>query len=75
MTPEWIVLLKAGAVHCGLVLGWVHKPAVMIGERKVGTGGLIASTFRLMRDAPGEDPVAAALFDAHIAAAMKIDLA
>jgi hypothetical protein len=65
----------AGAVHSGLVLGWVHKPAVMIGERKVGRGGLVASTFRLMRDAPGEDPVATALFDAQIATAMKMDLA
>jgi Glycosyl hydrolases family 2, TIM barrel domain/Glycosyl hydrolases family 2/Glycosyl hydrolases family 2, sugar binding domain len=65
----------AGSVHSGLVLGWVHKPAVMIGERKVGTGGLIASTFRLMRDPPGEDPVAAALFDAQIAAAIKMKVA
>jgi Glycosyl hydrolases family 2, TIM barrel domain/Glycosyl hydrolases family 2/Glycosyl hydrolases family 2, sugar binding domain len=64
----------AGAVHSGLVLGWVHKPAVMIGERKVGRGGLIASTFRLMRDQPGEDPLAGALFDAQIAAAMKMSL-
>jgi hypothetical protein len=64
----------AGAVHSGLVLGWVHKPAVMIGERRVGTGGLIASTFRLLRDPPGEDPVAAALFDAQIAAAMDMSL-
>lgn len=64
----------AGAVHSGLVLGWVHKPAVMIAERKVGKGGLIASTFRLMRDPPGEDPVASALFDAQIVAAMRITL-
>ena len=65
----------AGAVHSGLVLGWVHKPAVMIGERCVGKGGLVASTFRLMRNPPNEDPVAAALFDAHIAAVMKMKLA
>lgn len=65
----------AGAVHSGLVVGWVHKPATMIGERKIGRGGLIASTFRLMRDPPGEDPPAAALFDAQIATAMKMSLA
>jgi hypothetical protein len=64
----------AGAVHSGLVVGWIHKPAVMIGERKVGTGGLIASTFRLMRDPPGKDPVAAALFDAHVASAVTMNL-
>ncbi len=55
-----------GPVHAGLVVGWVHKPAATIAERRVGKGGLVASTFRLMQDAPGEDPVAAALFDALV---------
>ena len=55
-----------GTVHAGLVVGWVHKPAATIAERRVGKGGLVASTFRLLRDAPGDDPVAAALFDALI---------
>ena len=55
-----------GPVHAGLVVGWVHKPAVTIAERRVGKGGLVASTFRLMQDAPGKDPVAAALFDALV---------
>ena len=59
-----------GPVHAGLVVGWVHKPAVTIAERRVGKGGLVASTFRLMQDAPGDDPVAAALFDALVRTAL-----
>jgi hypothetical protein len=58
-----------GAVHAGLVLGWVHKPAATIAERRVGKGAVLATTFRLLRDAPGDDPVAAVLFDALVAAA------
>ncbi len=56
-----------GLVHAGLVVGWAHKPAVLIGERRVGKGALVATTFRLTNDAPGFDPVAAALFDALVA--------
>ena len=56
-----------GAVHAGLVVGWIHKPAATIAERRVGQGKLMATTFRLLRDAPGEDPVAAVLFDALMA--------
>jgi hypothetical protein len=55
-----------GPVHSGIVVGWVHKPMALIAERKVGKGGLVASTFRLFTDAPGHDPVAATLFDALI---------
>ncbi len=57
----------AGPVHGGLVIGWVHKPAVTIAERRVGKGGLVATTFRLTNAPAGTDPVAAALFDAMIA--------
>lgn len=58
----------AGAVHGGLVLGWVHKPAATIAERPVGNGKVLATTFRLLRDEPGDDPVAAVLFDAMVRA-------
>jgi len=51
-------------VHAGIVVGWVHKPAAIIGEKRVGRGGVVATTFRLTREAPGADPVATALFDA-----------
>jgi hypothetical protein len=53
-----------GPVHAGIVVGWVHKPAALIAERRVGKGGLVASTFRLLTEAAGEDPVAGYLFDA-----------
>jgi hypothetical protein len=59
-----------GPVHAGIVVGWVHKPAALIAERRVGRGGLVASTFRLCGYPPGDDPVASALFDALIAQAM-----
>ena len=52
-----------GPVHAGIVVGWVHKPAALIAERRVGRGGLVANTFRLTGSAPGTDPVADALFD------------
>ena len=65
----------AGSVQAGLVVGWVHKPAALIAERRVGRGGLVASTFRLMTEAAGVDPVAGYLFDALIRAAkgLKVD--
>jgi hypothetical protein len=55
-----------GPVQAGLVVGWVHKAAATIASRRVGRGGLVATTFRLLSDPPGEDPVAAALFDALV---------
>jgi hypothetical protein len=64
----------AGPVQAGLVVGWAHKPAALIASRKVGRGGLVASTFRLLNDAPGEDPVAAALMDALIAQAAGLQV-
>ena len=53
-------------VHAGIVVGWVHKPAAIIGEKRVGRGGVVATTFRLTRENPGADPVATALFDALV---------
>jgi hypothetical protein len=60
-----------GAVHAGLVLGWIHKPAATIAERRVGEGKMVATTFRLLRDTAGDDPVAAVLFDALVGLAMR----
>lgn len=59
-------------VHAGMVVGWVHKPAAIIGEKRVGRGGVVATTFRLTREAPGADPVAAALFDALVVATTEL---
>ena len=55
-----------GPVQAGLVVGWVHKAAATIASRRVGRGGLTATTFRLLSDPPGRDAVASALFDALI---------
>jgi hypothetical protein len=51
-------------VHSGMVIGWVHKPAGLIVQRERGRGKMVVSTFRLLEDAPGVDPVATALLDA-----------
>ncbi|MCR6672081.1 glycoside hydrolase family 2 protein [Devosia ginsengisoli] len=59
-------------VHAGMVVGWVHKPAAIIGEKRVGRGGVVATTFRLTSEAPGADPVAAALFDALVVATKEL---
>lgn len=59
-------------VIAGMVCGWVHKPAAIIGEKRVGRGGVVATTFRLTREAPGADPVAAALFDGLVTTAGEL---
>ena len=53
-----------GPVHAGVVVGWCHKPAALIAERRVGQGMLVATTFRLLAEAPGADPVATTLLQA-----------
>ena len=78
-----------GAIHAGQVVGWVHKPAATIAERRVGKGGLVATTFRLLngtkiglksiqigvKTIQKTDPVAVFLFRALLetAANMKIE--
>lgn len=63
-----------GPVHAGLVVGWVHKPAALIAERRVGKGAVLVSTFRLFQDAPGQDPVATSLLASLIDAALAMKL-
>lgn len=58
-------------VHAGLVVGWIHKPVALTIERAYGKGRLVASVFRMFRDAPGEDPAAEALLDAHVELALS----
>ena len=53
-------------VFGGLVVGWIHKPVALGVERSYGKGRLVASTFRLFRDAPMADPTATVLFDSLI---------
>ena len=57
-------------VHAGIVVGWVHKPAGLIVERERGRGKMVVTTFRLLEETPGADPVATALLDALIELAM-----
>ncbi|NBZ86247.1 glycoside hydrolase family 2 protein [Stagnihabitans tardus] len=60
----WAQWEFAGPVISAVVVGWVHKPAVLIGRRTVGEGEILASTYRLMG---ADDPLADALFDALVA--------
>ncbi len=57
-------------VPAGLLLGWVHKPVALIATLPTGAGQLLVTTFRLLRDAPGADPVAATLLRGLIATAL-----
>ena len=61
---------EAGIMPSGVVVGWIHKPAGFIMQRRFGRGCLVMSSFRLMRDAPGIDPVATALMDRLVMAAL-----
>ena len=63
----------AAAVQAGVVVGWAHKPAATIAQRRVGNGTLVATTFRLLSDAAGVDPVAAALFHALLESAANLE--
>jgi hypothetical protein len=55
-----------GRVHSGTVVGWVHRPAAFVIEKRLGRGKLVISTFRLMRDAFDADPTATAIWDGLI---------
>ncbi|MDB5555768.1 MAG: putative glycosyl hydrolase [Rhizobium sp.] len=52
-----------GRIHAGVVVGWVHKPAAFIVEKRLGRGKLVATTFRLQSETAVDDPVATALYD------------
>jgi hypothetical protein len=58
-------------VFSGLVVGWIHKPVALGVERSYGRGRLVASTFRLFRDAPLADPTATMLFDSLVDLALE----
>jgi hypothetical protein len=58
-------------VHAGMVAGWVHKPAALLLEQAYGRGRFVATTFRLLEDAPGADPTATALLDGLIELALR----
>jgi hypothetical protein len=56
-------------VQAGVVVGWVHKPAVLVGERRFGKGKVVLSSFHLPDELLGNDPTATALLAALIEAA------
>lgn len=53
-------------VYAGIFVGWVNKMATLIGVRRYGRGQVVLTTFRLLNDRPGEDPVATTLLDGLI---------
>ncbi|MDX9952922.1 MAG: glycoside hydrolase family 2 TIM barrel-domain containing protein [Anaerolineae bacterium] len=63
LTPEQVITGLsprdfAVDVHAGLTVGWLHKTAGLIAERRIGqTGRLLISTFRLSQHL-AENPVA-----------------
>jgi hypothetical protein len=74
--PEYVIsgcnLLDFQArVFAGLVVGWIHKPVALGVERSYGRGRLVATTFRLLRDAPSADPTATVLLDSLVDLAME----
>jgi hypothetical protein len=74
--PEFVIsgcnLLDFQArVFAGLVVGWIHKPVALGVERSYGRGRIVASTFRLFRDAALADPTATILTDALVELAVE----
>jgi hypothetical protein len=53
-------------VYAGIFVGWVNNMATLIGVRRYGRGQVVLTTFRLLNDRPGEDPVATTLLDGLI---------
>jgi len=58
-------------VYAGIFVGWVNKMATLIGERRYGRGRVVLTTFRLLNDPPGADPIAATLLDGLIELALN----
>ncbi|MDX1616247.1 MAG: glycoside hydrolase family 2 TIM barrel-domain containing protein [Candidatus Promineifilaceae bacterium] len=58
-------------VYAGIFVGWVNKMAALIGERRYGRGQVVLTTFRLLNDPPGADPIAASLLDGLIELALN----
>ncbi|MBS1252125.1 MAG: Beta-galactosidase [Anaerolineales bacterium] len=58
-------------VHAGIFVGWIHKPAALIAERRYGRGRAVLTTFRLTTNDPGSDPTATTLLDALIELALS----
>jgi hypothetical protein len=57
-------------VYAGIFVGWVNKMATLIGERRYGQGQVVMTTFRLLNEPPGADPIATTLLDGLIELAL-----
>jgi hypothetical protein len=53
----------ASLVQAGMFVGWVHKPAVVVGERYYGEGKAVLNAFHLADEDLGSDPTATNLLD------------
>ena len=58
-------------VHAGLFVGWIHRSAALIGERRYGRGLALVTTFPLIGSVLRNDPTAATLLDALVALTVK----
>jgi hypothetical protein len=67
LTPEHVLKNFRGhefatQVHAGMSVGWLHYTVATVGERPMGRGRLMASTFRISRHL-NSNPLAALLLD------------
>jgi hypothetical protein len=53
-------------VPAGMFVGWIHKPAAIVGQRYYGQGKAVLNTFNLSESDLGRDPTATNLLDALI---------
>ena len=53
-------------VHAGIFVGWIHKVAALIVERRYGQGKVVISTFQITAETLQTCPVAAVLLEALI---------
>jgi hypothetical protein len=58
-------------VYAGIFVGWVNKMAALIGVRRYGQGQVVLTTFRLLNDPPGDDPIATSLLDGLVELAIQ----
>jgi hypothetical protein len=75
LTPELVVFENGvnayrGQVHAGLFVGWLHRFAALIIERKYGDGKILASTFKISNSFHNH-PVARYLLECMILHLMK----
>jgi hypothetical protein len=71
LTPEYVITGLsprdfASDVHSGLFVGWLHHTVALVAEKRMSSGRLLISTYRL-REHIGRHPVAAIMINDMIA--------